>query len=134
MVTKQEVYSTWFLASDVAKLPEEYMKSRRRLKAVTPILSCLRGLWEYIQIRGGQLPNLTQRDDLALLTTLAMQKHQALSLPMETLRADVIRSFLQNLGSELAPVTAVLGGQLAQDVINVLGHRQQPIQNLVVFD
>ena len=41
---------------------------------------------------------------------------------------------MQNLGSEIAPVTAVLGGQLAQDVINVLGHRQQPIQNLVVFD
>jgi ubiquitin-like 1-activating enzyme E1 A len=39
-----------------------------------------------------------------------------------------------NLGSEIAPVTAVLGGQLAQDVINVLGQRQQPIQNLVIFD
>ena len=39
-----------------------------------------------------------------------------------------------NVGSELAPVTAVLGGQLAQDVINVLGQRQQPIQNLIVFD
>tara|TARA_R110002060_G_scaffold51591_6_gene62619 strand:- start:434 stop:712 length:279 start_codon:yes stop_codon:yes gene_type:complete len=41
---------------------------------------------------------------------------------------------LQNLGSEVAPVTAVLGGQLAQDVINVLGARQQPIQNMVIFD
>jgi ubiquitin-like 1-activating enzyme E1 A len=28
----------------------------------------------------------------------------------------------------------VLGGQLAQDVINVLGSRQQPIQNMVIFD
>jgi ubiquitin-like 1-activating enzyme E1 A len=41
---------------------------------------------------------------------------------------------MQNIGSEIAPVTAVLGGQLAQDVINVLGHRQQPIQNMVLFD
>jgi len=28
----------------------------------------------------------------------------------------------------------VLGGQLAQDVINVLGQTQQPIQNFVIFD
>lgn len=31
-------------------------------------------------------------------------------------------------------MTAQLGGQLAQDVINVLGRRQQPIQNMVLFD
>jgi len=41
---------------------------------------------------------------------------------------------LGNVGSEIAPVTAVLGAQLAQDVINVLGGRQQPIQNMVVFN
>ena len=29
---------------------------------------------------------------------------------------------------------AFLGGQLAQDVINVLGGREQPVQNFVVFD
>ena len=31
-------------------------------------------------------------------------------------------------------MVAILGGQLAQDVINVLGHKQQPIQNMVIFD
>jgi ubiquitin-like 1-activating enzyme E1 A len=69
-----------------------------------------------------------------MFTVLATQKHKALGLPDETLNSEVLRKFLQNLGSEIAPVTAVLGGQLAQDVINVLGARQQPIQNLVVFD
>jgi ubiquitin-like 1-activating enzyme E1 A len=133
MVTKREDYSTWFLASDAATLPAEYLKSRRRLKAVTPLLSCLRALWEFLQLHGGRLPNHTSAD-LAQFTQLATQKHQALGLPIETLRASFLRSFIQNLGSEIAPVTAVLGGQLAQDVINVLGHRQQPIQNMVLFD
>jgi hypothetical protein len=41
---------------------------------------------------------------------------------------------VQNIAAELAPVTAWLGGQLAQDVINVLGKREQPIQNMVLFD
>lgn len=131
-VTKRELYSTWFLASDVASLPEEYTKSKRRLKSVSPTLSCLRALWEFMQIQGGRIPS--NREDLKLFTQIATQKHKALSLPSETLKPEFLRSFLQNIGSEIAPVTAILGGQLAQDVINVLGQKQQPIQNMVIFD
>lgn len=131
-VTKRELYSTWFLASDLATLPEEYTKSKRRLKSVTPALSCLRALWEFMQLQGGRVPSTS--DDLKLFTQVAMQKHKALGLPGETLKPEFLRSFLQNLGSEIAPVTAILGGQLAQDVINVLGQTQQPIQNMVIFD
>ncbi|KAJ4324188.1 E1 ubiquitin-activating protein aos1 [Fusarium piperis] len=131
-VTKRELYSTWFLASDVGGLPEEYTQSRRRLKSVTPALSCLRALWEFMQIQGGRVPS--NRDDLKMFTQIATQKHKALGLPSETLRPDFLRSFLQNLVSEISPVAAILGGQLAQDVINVLGQTQQPIQNMVVFD
>lgn len=131
LVTKKELYSTWYFASDTSKLPDEYLKSRRRLKAVTPILSCLKALWEFMGLQG-RLPSTTE--DLKMFTVLATQKHKALGLPDETLRSETLRKFLQNLGSEIAPVTAVLGGQLAQDVINVLGSRQQPIQNMVLFD
>ncbi|PFH55586.1 hypothetical protein XA68_17992 [Ophiocordyceps unilateralis] len=131
-VTKRELYSTWYLASDLAVLPGEYVKSRRRLKSVTPALSCFRALWEFTQLRGGALPS--NHDDLKLFTQIATQKHKALSLPSETLKPEFLRSFLQNLGCEITPVAAIVGGQLAQDVINVLGQTQQPIQNLVVFD
>lgn len=133
MVTKRELYSTWFLASDVAGLPPVFLKRRNRLKAVTPILSCLRALWEFLQVQDdGHYPR--SAEDLKMFTVLATEKHKALGLPEETLRAEVLRKFLQNLGCEISPVAAVLGGQLAQDVINVLGARQQPIQNMVIFD
>ncbi|KAM0562499.1 hypothetical protein ACHAPJ_002189 [Fusarium lateritium] len=131
-VTKRELYSTWFLASDVAVLPTEYTQSKRRLKSVTPALSCLRALWEFMQLQNGRVPS--NRDDLKMFTQIATQKHKALGLPSETLRPEFLRSFLQNLVSEISPVAAILGGQLAQDVINVLGQTQQPIQNMVVFD
>lgn len=65
---------------------------------------------------------------------LATQKYNELQLPIDTLKADFLRSFVQNIAAELAPVTAWLGGQVAQDVINVLGKREQPIQNMVLFD
>ena len=134
LVTKRELYSTWFLASDAATLPVEFLKSRRRLKAVTPILSCLRALWDFVQLHDRRMPNVTHPGDIAQFTKLAGEKHKHLGLPSETMRSEVLRAFLSNLGSEIAPVTAVLGGQLAQDVINVLGARQQPIQNMVIFD
>ncbi|OIW33897.1 hypothetical protein CONLIGDRAFT_711730 [Coniochaeta ligniaria NRRL 30616] len=132
-VTKRELYSTWLLASDVAPLPTEITSSPRRRRAVSPALSCLRALWEFTQLHG-RAPSQGSHDDLAQFTLMASQKHTALLLPSETLRSEFLRSFLQNIGSEVAPVTALLGGQLAQDVINVLGQNQQPIQNMVVFD
>jgi len=133
IVSKKELYSTWLLASDGAFLPEEYTKSKRRLKAVSPALSCLRALWEFQTSHNGRNPGANQAD-LAAFTKSATQKHKDLQLPGETLTAEFLRSFLQNIGCEVAPVTAILGGQLAQDVINVLGQTQQPIQNTVIFD
>ena len=131
MVTKREVYSPIILAN-TSPLPQEYLSSRRRKLQVPPLLSCLRALWEFQSISSA-FPG-SSRADLELFTTLATQKHQELQLPPETLRSEFLRSFLQNIGSEIAPVTAFLGGQLAQDVINVLGQREQPIQNFLLFD
>ncbi|KAF2199278.1 hypothetical protein GQ43DRAFT_420629 [Delitschia confertaspora ATCC 74209] len=132
MVTKVELYTPFNLAN-TSPLPPEMLRDRRRLRRVTPLLTCIRALWEYQQQRNGAYPTPAHAD-LVLFTTIATDKHKELQLPTETLKSDFLRSFLQNLGSELAPVTAFLGGQLAQDVINVLGKREQPIQNLMLFD
>jgi ubiquitin-like 1-activating enzyme E1 A len=55
-------------------------------------------------------------------------------MPVETLTAEFLRSFLHNIGSEIVPTAAFVGGRLAEDAINVLGKREQPIQNFVMFD
>jgi ubiquitin-like 1-activating enzyme E1 A len=132
LVSKQELYSPLMLVKD-SPLPVDISGNKRRLKRVHPLLTCVRALWEYQRNGHGIYPNHTQ-EDLQLFSTLAKDKHSELLLPAESLEGDFLRSFLQNLGSELAPVTAFLGGQLAQDVINVLGQREQPIQNLMLFD
>lgn len=131
MVTKREIYSPILLANS-SPIPAEHLPTRRRKLQISPLLTCLRALWEFESI-SSKLPSHS-RADLELFTALATEKHKELQLPPETLRSDFLRSFLQNIGSELAPVTAFLGGQLAQDVINVLGQREQPIQNFLLFD
>ncbi|KAF1362060.1 hypothetical protein EJ07DRAFT_163935 [Lizonia empirigonia] len=131
-VTKQEIYSPIMAIKD-SPLPPEIASNHRRLKKVHPLLTCVRALWEYQFKAQGIFPS-HDAQQLQLFTMMATEKHKLHQLPSNTLTAEFLRSFLQNLGSELAPVTAFLGGQLAQDVINVLGQREQPIQNLMLFD
>ncbi|KAF4302808.1 putative sumo activating enzyme protein [Botryosphaeria dothidea] len=131
LVTKREIYSPLLLAN-TSPLPPEYQGNRRKLRQVTPLLTCMRALWEFQKVNNRN-PSHTPAD-LQVFTTLATDKHKELQLPIETLTSEFLRKFLQNLGSELAPITAFLGGQLAQDVINVVGRREQPIQNLMLFD
>ena len=133
VVTKSEVFSPILLAN-TSPLPPSSTSTRRRKLAVGPTLSLLRALFEF-QAQSARLhPANDSHDDLKLFTALATEKHKELQLPPETLRAESLRMFLQNVGSEIAPVTAFVGGQLAQDAINVLGEREQPIQNFLLFD
>ncbi|KAJ5501926.1 hypothetical protein N7463_004800 [Penicillium fimorum] len=131
LVTKREVYSPLILAN-TSPLPEEYTRLPRRRKQVTPLLSCLRALWEFEKLLGHR-PTFTH-EDLELFTKLSRDRHQELKLEPLTLDSVFLRTFLQNLGNELSPVAAFLGGALAQDVINVLSAREQPLQNMLLFD
>lgn len=131
IVTKREIYNPIHM-SNTSPLAPEILANRRWRNKVTPLLSCFRALWDFEEANG-RYPTHSSVD-LRTFTLLAGNKHKELQLRQETLTATILRSFLQNLNSELAPVTAFLGGHLAQDVINVLGKREQPIQNLMVFD
>lgn len=131
IVVKRELYTPLILAN-TSPLPPDILNVRRKLRQVTPLLPCLRALWDF-EKELGRLPTYAH-SDLQIFTTKATEKHKELQLPLESLKSEFLRSFLQNLGSELSPITAFLGGQLAQDVINVLGKREQPIQNFVLFD
>jgi ubiquitin-like 1-activating enzyme E1 A len=131
-VTKREVYSPLILAN-TSPLPDDFTRIPRKRKQVTPLLTCLRALWEFQKVSDGRLPTSSRRD-LELFTTLANERHLELQLDPSTLDSEFLRLFLQNLGSELSPVAAFLGGSLAQDVINVLSAREQPLQNMLLFD
>ena len=132
MVTKKEMYSHLMMAN-TSPLPPEYLRNRRKLRSVTPLLPALRALWDFERTHG-RLPINSSNPDLVMFTQLATERLQELQLPPEVMRAEFLRPFLQNIGSELVPTAAFVGGRLAEDVINVLGKREQPLQNLALFD
>ncbi|KAF1346625.1 hypothetical protein BDV97DRAFT_371202 [Delphinella strobiligena] len=131
LVTKCEIYSPLLLAN-TSPLPAEYLRNSRKKRSVTPLLPAMRALWDF-ERHQGRLPSHS-KEDLEVYAKLANEKLQELQLPPDTLKAEFLRSFLQNIGSELVPVAAFVGGRLAEDVINVLGKREQPLQNMAFFD
>ncbi|KAJ5888949.1 Ubiquitin/SUMO-activating enzyme E1 [Penicillium taxi] len=132
LVTKRETYSPLILAN-TSPLPKEFTSVARRRKQVTPLISCLRALWEFEKTSEGHKPP-SSAEDIARFTELAVKSHRELNLEMENLSSVFIRKFLQNLGLEVSPVAAFLGGYLAQDAINVITNREQPLQNMLLFD
>lgn len=133
VVTKCETYSPLLLAN-TSPLPEEFTRLPRRRRQVTPLLSCLRALWEFQKQSGGRLPTFSREEDLEVFIQSARERHQELKLDIETLDSKFLQSFIQNLGSELAAVAGFVGGSLAQDVINVVSAKEQPLQNMLLFD
>ncbi|KAL1302584.1 hypothetical protein AAFC00_002962 [Neodothiora populina] len=131
LVTKREIYSPLLLAN-TSPLPIEYIRNRRKMRSITPLLPALRALWDF-ERKYSRMPSHS-KEDLIIYTSLANEKLLELQMPPETLKADFLRSFLQNIGSELVPVAAFVGGRLSEDVINVLGKREQPLQNMAFFD
>ena len=131
IVKKQEIYCPLILANS-SPLPIDVTSNRRKLKSVPALLPCLRALFDF-QRTYAHLPGHNSQD-LAAFTALATTKSRELQLPPETLRADFLRSFIQNIGSEIVPVAAFVGGRVSEDVINVLSKKEQPIQNFALFD
>ena len=133
LVTKREVYQPLILVNS-APLPAEIRATPRRLRAVPPLLPCLRALWDFETLHGGAGPRIDSGEDLKQLTILTTEKTKDLQLPGGHVKSEFLRMFAQNAYAELAATSAFIGAALAQDVINVLGGKQQPCQNMVLFD
>lgn len=128
-VTKQEVYSP--LRSVISSKVDSTWRPRRR-RMVPNVLPGVKALWKFQQAHN-RLPE-AKREDFAEMTRFIMEANRDMGLPDDIVKSNFIGPFVENATSEVAPVAAVLGGILAQDVINVLGKREQPLQNFLVFD
>lgn len=49
-------------------------------------------------------------------------------------KPDFILSFAQNLNCEISPVCAILGGVVAQEILKIICHNDQPFSNFLFFN
>ncbi|SCU83629.1 LADA_0C12596g1_1 [Lachancea dasiensis] len=100
--------------------------TRRQLKRLTNAVPLTLALFEYPDGVGEVTP--------ATLKEKALAKFVQLGLPTDQLQQIYVDQFAEQAGLEFAPVAAVIGGAVAQDVINILGKKQSPLNNFVVLD
>lgn len=81
-----------------------------------------------------------QHDDHSIALTPEILKNnlsqisERFGVPVANVKEEDIQQFSNQKGVEFAPVSAIIGGAVSQDVINILGKKQSPINNMILFD
>lgn len=112
------------------------LKAKREAKEINPhLIFTLLALWEFQAQHHGALPSqLEQAVELETIQgTLIKESIENTSI-LKGSSKDLIASLSTAAAHEFSPVCAVVGGVLAQDILNALSARETPISNLFVFD
>ncbi|KAF3925572.1 hypothetical protein ABW21_db0203617 [Orbilia brochopaga] len=130
-VTKEESYSP--IKQVVASQIDKTWRPKKK-KGVSPVLLGIFALWKFHQSTGRLPDPYTHPEDTKPFMAAMFDARESLDLPVEIVEPSFAISFLDSVGAELSPVAAILGGMIAQGVINYLGKREQPLQNFMVLD
>lgn len=117
----------------------ETYTTRRKLKRISPILPLTLAAFDYTyNSKQHQEPQeqISTEDLEKNLEARAKLISENLSIPVTCLegKGNIVKVFASQLNNEFAPVSAIVGGALAQDVINTLGKKGRPINNFVILD
>lgn len=72
--------------------------------------------------------------DVTILKSKAVEACENLNIPNTVVTDQYLELFSRQAFAEFAPVAAVIGGALAQDVIQFLSKKESPINNVLILD
>ncbi|CAG8679048.1 5517_t:CDS:10, partial [Dentiscutata heterogama] len=107
--------------------------SDRKLKKISPLLWAIQILWKFQQ-EMGRLPATNDNSDVEKLLSLRNSYLQTIHINNLFVTDEFLITLASFALTELTPICAILGGVLAQDILNVLSKKGAPINNLFVFD
>lgn len=127
LVTIKDVFGPISSIFDSKELPLQLNKRQiRRLSAALPIIFAL------LEIeRPENLENVLIQADLR---DRAITVCDSLSIPASIITDEYVELFSRNAFTEFSPVAAILGGCLAQDVIQMISKKESPINNVLILD
>ncbi|KAM9907507.1 hypothetical protein OXX69_006403 [Metschnikowia pulcherrima] len=102
--------------------------NKRQLRRLSGALPLILSLFEISR------PEPENPVDISLLKQVSMQICERYQLPESTVSEEYLREFANQAYTEFAPSAAILGGILAQDVIQYFGQKDSPINNCLIFD
>ncbi|KAH8918105.1 hypothetical protein BT69DRAFT_1354178 [Atractiella rhizophila] len=123
-------------------LSHRFELSAKKLKKIPPSLWATLVLWEYQRQNDGSLPQEEVSDDpfssnetvqkLLQIATVTLPRHGVKDSSL--LPPSLLQTLSITAAYDFTPTCAVLGGVLAQDILNVVGGKEIPIINTVILD
>lgn len=124
VLTINDTYSPIESIFSSSSLPDQL--TRRQLKRLSPALPIILTLF--------QLPHQLITHTVDQLKPLVIQTCIDLSINPDIITDDYLDHFINQGFTELAPTSAILGGCVAQDVIQYLSKMESPINNVLILD
>ncbi|CAG8511272.1 10425_t:CDS:2 [Acaulospora morrowiae] len=90
-------------------------------------------LWRFQQEQG-RLPIATDIMDINKLKLIRNSFLQSNEIDNTNVSDEFIQTLAMNAPTEIAPVCAIIGGVLAQNILNVLSHKGLPIKNFFLYN
>lgn len=103
----------------------KYQLNRRQFKRLSPTLPLIMSLFEFDRNASIDVNSLRQK----LIETC-----EVLDIPSSVITDEYLNMFLNQKYTEFAPTSAILGGCLAQDIIQYFGRKESPINNVLILD
>lgn len=102
--------------------------SKKRAANVNPVFLLYLSLWR-LQLAEKPVSEDSIKEEAVALCSI-------LGLPQQLVDDNVstIPAFLSTINIEIAPVASIIGGVLAQEVLNTISQKQNPLQNLFIFN
>ncbi|KAK6461251.1 hypothetical protein DFJ63DRAFT_221845 [Scheffersomyces coipomensis] len=109
------------------ELPNQLNKRQmKRLSAAFPLIFAL-----------FEIPRLEDPESIVdkdVLKSTALSVCESFGIPSSLVTEEYLEVFSNQAFAEFAPVAAILGGTLAQDVIQYLSQKESPINNVLILD
>lgn len=99
--------------------------NRRQLKRMSPALSIILALFDITRSLDVDKEELRKK---------ALEVSETLCLSPEIVTNEYLNHFKNQSFTEFAPTSAILGGCLAQDIIQYLSKKESPINNVLILD
>ncbi|QLG72260.1 hypothetical protein HG535_0C06150 [Zygotorulaspora mrakii] len=100
--------------------------SRRQSKRLSPSVPLTLALFSLDEMQDELTPQI--------LKNKALEICERLEVPTTILSNEYVEQFVVQRNVEFTPISAILGGAVAQDVINILGKRQTPLKSTTILD
>jgi len=110
--------------------------TRRQTKGMNPAaVFIILALWEFQSIHQGQLPDDNiYTDELENISNILITRAEVNKDAFPAIPRELVETAVTTAIHEFAPVCAVVGGMLAQDILKALGVREAPLANFFTFD